>query len=151
MIHVKFSSILFAIVLLYQVKGCAQPASSCKCSIMLDECGISHFFKTAPDNIDVKLSETKKAKIVLNDCMGDMHFKLYENNVLTIDGSYINATDTSIVSVVSSDIVTGNDITRNDKIFKPRKNGSWFYYDEKGKLLREDVYKAGVLIESKKK
>jgi hypothetical protein len=146
----KLLQIPFYIGIVFHLNGCAQ-IKSCQNSIYIDECGMYNDFIKAPDAVTLKISGDKVAKITLNDCMGNMHLKVYNGKILLIEGGYVNATDTSSIESIGTNVVTGEEKSEIRKVFKPRKDGSWLFYDETGKLLHEDIYKEGILVESKKK
>ncbi|MES2141134.1 MAG: hypothetical protein V4511_15615 [Bacteroidota bacterium] len=137
---------IFLLVVLYQLNCYSQ--DKCSFSVYVDECQLYQDFTKAPDSVELKLSGKKIAKLLLYDCRGKMNLRIYNGNKLITEGSYINATDTTIVESIGTNIITGEEKREFSKVFKPQKDGIWLYYNNKGKFERKDIYQEGKLINS---
>jgi len=104
------------------------------------------------DTVKETISENSYYMCYLKDCMGAMKFEAFTNGILVIEGNYVNSIDTFKRCVVVDDGHNPNQpmIVKAEEYLQPLKDGTWKYYDKKGKLIKEETWDKGILIEGKK-
>lgn len=79
---------------------------------------------------------------------GKMKFIFYDTSLnAIIKGQYIEAQKLSLPTKftrVGDRVRTGNNGI-SSSYYKPLKDGTWFYYDENEKLIKEEIYERGKL------
>lgn len=94
----------------------------------------------------VKITEDgKELKITLFDCRGKMHLQCFKNKVKVEEGDYVNSLDLLKKYINRIDGIKGGQAIRVYEFYQPLRSGTWFFYDKRGKLLRKENYKQGVI------
>ena len=87
----------------------------------------------------------QKLIIYISEEKGESHFELFSRkNILVMKGEYSNSTDTLTKYKFSKSLgFTDRKFHYNVstlKYFQPLQSGTWYYFNEKQKLIRKDEY-----------
>jgi antitoxin component YwqK of YwqJK toxin-antitoxin module len=95
-------------------------------------------------NIIEHTRDGKKITIQLLDCMGKMNLKVYRNNKILEEGSYINSLDTLKGYVYKKTLGSFEKEIVVERYFQPLRDGTWRFYNSKGILYKKVNYIRGV-------
>ena len=101
------------------------------------------------DTVVINQNTHDFAKVLLYDCKGEMYIEAYKDSVLSLIGNYISAKSVSDGIVFVEDIETGEMKEEKSIKYFPKRNGTWSYFDKNNKIIKEEIYKGGELIETK--
>ena len=97
------------------------------------------------DTLTKTTEDGRELRITLFDCRGKMHLQCFKNKVKIEEGDYINSLDLLKKYINRIDGIKGNQTIKVYEFYQPLRSGTWVFYDKKGKLLRKEIYKDGVI------
>ncbi|MBC9932645.1 hypothetical protein [Chitinophaga qingshengii] len=128
------------------------PIKSCKTFIYIDALKSAMSLELSPDTVTISEGEAFYLRMFLKSCKGAMYFERYSksSNKIVFSGNYQDAVKLDTVDAWAVDPMTGIRTPRKATHYRPSRAGIWKYYDDKGELLKEEEYRAGQLLMSKK-
>ncbi len=116
--------------------------------VIIDEYGIVLINVKSPcqDSLTEYTRDRRQVNVLLNDCMGRMYVKVYKNKKLLEEGSYTNSLDTLKGYTYKKTIGSGQKEMVVEKYFQPLRDGTWFFYNQKG-VARKVNYIKGIEAE----
>lgn len=130
--------------------------AGCSVSIFLSPGGVFDpayypFSVVTEQPVKMIIGDTKYFLCYLKDCRGAMDFEAYENGKKMIEGRYINSIDTLKHCVIVNDGHNPDQpmVVKVEEYFEPLKDGVWKYYNNQGKLVKEETWSKGILISFK--
>ncbi len=117
--------------------------TECQLYIFIDEFGAYELFQKSDSSYIEYIDSLIYIKIYLHSCLGDMDFKVFENNSILVEGTYIYSGDTLENYFNIIDPNTLEEKVKKEKYFSPLKNGIWKYYNSKGAIIREEKWEKG--------
>lgn len=100
------------------------------------------------DTVKKVISEEEYYMCYMQDCRGAMKFEAYSRGVRVIEGNYVNSLDTLKHCVIVDDghSPDQSQVVKVETYFQPLKDGVWKYYNEQGKLIKEEAWSKGILL-----
>jgi len=141
----KKMNIISVICLCLFIDSAFAQSKKCNLPILIDEYGIYKNFTKLNVKIKEDITEDSYMEVVLYDCMGAMQLKGYKNNLVVVEGNYINSLDTLKACLKVLDPIELKESIIIQKYFQPLKNGTWKYYDLQGKLIKQEEWQNGIL------
>lgn len=88
-------------------------------------------------------------KIDVKNCTGKMKVSSYikEGHILSV-GMYTNGTLTKDTILKEQDVPPFDIIKYPIEFYEPKKDGLWKYWDKKGKFMKKEKWKKGILVGS---
>ena len=101
------------------------------------------------DTLVGNIEGSKFIKIFLFDCKGKMNVECFnKDSILLEKGSYINSLDLLKSYYYASDASRSKTTVKIISYYQPLRDGIWYFYDEKGKLVLNKMYEKGIAIDS---
>jgi hypothetical protein len=103
------------------------------------------------DTFFAKIEGNRFLKIYLFSCKGSMNLECYNKDSVIIEkGPYESSLDLLKSYYYANDVTEHRAKIKVASYYQPLRNGTWYFYNEKGNLTLQKNYKDGIVVDSLK-
>ncbi|GAO44443.1 hypothetical protein [Flavihumibacter petaseus] len=110
------------------------------------DCTIQPISASCNEKISAELEDGTSLTVQLSDCKGRMHITQLKNKIIVQEGDYINSLGLLRKYYTRVDGISGKQSIRIFEYYQPLRNGTWRYYNDKGKLIKQQMFNKGIEV-----